>query len=265
MMGERAFRFALWLHPRRWRDRYGAEICDLSEELMETEGTSPAWLVLELFASATRERVRVAIGRPRQVALGLALAVFLLGGGVIVLHHFDGPPHTAGTGPTVGGPITFTDGKVMAPDYIAVEGRGKVAGYEPRSYLLLGEVAPVYARDLHTLVGHDYPGVGFVPLGVYWASLPCTEHQEMTETSASGKSVSTAVACPSTTETVPTLVGSVTPTAMGTLSSMSLSPIIKYVHSATVAVGHVARVSPESGTRLPARSIVTVVSSLGPG
>ena len=264
MMRERAFRLALWLHPGPWRDRYGAEIRDLSDELIESEGTSPAWLVLGLFASAAREWLRAAIGRPRQVALGTAMAVILLGGGVLLLHHFYGSPPTAGNGLTVGGPITFKGGKIAAPDYIAVEGRGKIAGYEPRSYLLLGEVAPIYARDLHTLVGHEYPGVGFVPLGVSWSSLPCTVHQEITENSATGKSVSTAIACPSTIETVPTLVGSVTPTAMGTLSSMSLSPVITYVHSATIAVGHVVSVAPESGTKLPARSIVTVVSSLGP-
>jgi hypothetical protein len=270
-MSERTTRWALWLHPRPWRDRYGNEISDLSDELVKAGETTRFRLILGLLASAVREWVRVAYRRPRQVALGAAMMIAVVGGGAVLLHVFLASTPNAQSRPTVGGPITYSNGRVKGPDFVAVEGKGKIAGYEPISYLFptnpsgsqVGEVAPVYARDLHTLVGHEYPGVGFVPLGQSWTSEPCA-HEATSEISANGQMVTTSIACPSMLETVPNVVGSVTPTAMGMLSSMSLSPRIKYVHSATIAGGHIVSMAPAPGTKVHARAIVTVVSSLGP-
>ena len=187
-MSERATRWALWLHPRPWRDRYGIEISDLSDELVEAGETTRFRLILGLLASAVREWVRAAYRRPRQVSLGAAMMIAVGGGGAVLLHVFLASTPDAQNRPTVGGPISYRNGRVKGPDFVAVEGKGKIAGYEPISYLFptnpsgshVGEVAPVYSRDLHTLVGHEYPGVGFVPLGQSWTSEPCA-HEATTD------------------------------------------------------------------------------------
>ena len=80
----------------------------------------------------------------------------------------------------------------LVPDFVPVWGRDgtSVAGYIPKAYLLGqtvptvtssrpgGDIAPVYADDLTTLVGHMYPGRGFVPLGVDPNSIPTIPVQE---------------------------------------------------------------------------------------
>ena len=128
----------------------------------------------------------------------------------------------------------------------------------------VGGVAPVYASDLKTLVGHFYPGVGFVALGTSPASKPCIPEQTVLSRAANGQTVVSTIACPSTIETVPTIVGTFLPTAMGQLSSESLQANISYVHSPSVSEGYVMSVTPGPGSKVPARSVLTVVSSLGP-
>ena len=63
-----------------------------------------------------------------------------------------------------------------APDFISYAGRtDRIIGWVPKSYLLdpaqhcrgpQCDPIPVYADDLVTVIGHDVPGRGFVPLGV---------------------------------------------------------------------------------------------------
>jgi hypothetical protein len=157
------------------------------------------------------------------------------------------------------------------PDFISTFGRnGKVVGYVPKAYLFpsvsatpsvgespVGGVDPVYASDLRTLVGHIYPGVGYVPLGTDPSSEPC-----VAESTYSG-SGSQAIACPSTAETVPDLIGVFTPTAAGKLSGMSLSVQVVNVRSSAVPAGHIVAMSPSPGTTIQARSVVTIDNSLG--
>ena len=80
----------------------------------------------------------------------------------------------------------------LVPDFVPVWGRDgtTVAGYIPKAYLLgqtmptvtssrpEGDIAPVYADDLRTLVGHMYPDRGFVPLGVDPNSIPTIPVQQ---------------------------------------------------------------------------------------
>jgi hypothetical protein len=80
----------------------------------------------------------------------------------------------------------------LVPDFVSVWGRDgtSVAGYIPKAYLLgqtiptvtssrpEGDIAPVYADDLRTLVGHMYPDRGFVPLGVDPNSIPTIPVQQ---------------------------------------------------------------------------------------
>jgi hypothetical protein len=80
----------------------------------------------------------------------------------------------------------------LVPDFVPVWGRDgtTVAGYIPKAYILgptlptvtssrpEGGIAPVYADDLTTLVGHMYPDRGFVPLGVDPNSIPTIPVQQ---------------------------------------------------------------------------------------
>ena len=65
----------------------------------------------------------------------------------------------------------------QVPDFISFVGQtDHVIGWVPRAYLIgdtpPGEAIPVYADDLRTLIGHDVPGKGFVPLGADPAAVP---------------------------------------------------------------------------------------------
>jgi protein-S-isoprenylcysteine O-methyltransferase Ste14 len=76
-------RALLALYPRRWRDRYGAEVADVADELIAAGETTPLRAALGLLAGAGAERWRVATSRAvlgpaaaaGVVAAGIALAV----------------------------------------------------------------------------------------------------------------------------------------------------------------------------------------------
>lgn len=213
---------------------------------------------LEQHATSWRER----LGR-RWHHLGVVIALgigFSVAGGA-----------TAGTIYLTKGPIPTVNGQLdtqRAPDFIRIATSG-VTGYVPRAYILPPEpnkpgnalllsVAPVYGSDLKTLIGHMYPGVGFVPLGKSPADEPCLRG------SVTENGTTSTIPCPSVTETVPDVVGWSTPTAMGALSQSGLSAIPENAHSPTVPAGHVIRTSLDPGSRVPARSEILVFNSLGP-
>jgi hypothetical protein len=281
-MSDRALRWALMLHPRSWRERYGEEVRDLSEELLAVGHLRWPRLVLGLLGSAMVERIRSLLRMGRLAVLSVFAAALVTFGAIAFAANLFGsggtPPSTPSlTAGTV--PFPVQGGSVnpkRIPDFIETVGRtGKVVGYVPRAYLFpvarvnapvsskLGDVSPVYARDLKTLVGHMYPGVGFVPLGTSPTSEPCVN--EYTISSEGGNTTTSTIACPTTMEVVPNLVGMDLPTAMGELSGMSLNGQISYVHSSSVPGGHIVSVSPAPGTRVSARSQVRILSSVSPG
>jgi PASTA domain len=266
----------LRIYPKNWRDRYGDEVRALMVEVTEKGEFSTLRLIAGLAVGAVTQRVRSWSWRPLAVSGSAAAFAATL----IVVFSSPGPGHLSGAlvGLTKGTMPSSTSGMVSTtkvPDFISAVGRnGKLVGYIPKGYLLpaqtnqavnskLGAVAPVYASNLKTLVGHFYPGVGFVPLGQSPASEPCTPVTTF-EQSASGHTTTASIACPSTTETVPNIIGASTPSAMGQLSALSLSGNITYKHSRSVRSGEVVAVRPVPGTKLPARSVLNVVSSLGP-
>ncbi len=94
-------RRVLALYPRRWRDRYGAEVADLADELVAAGETTPVRAVLDLLGGAAAERWRIATSRavlvPSAAALavvaGIALAVSrTLHGAAANRPYFDGHP-----------------------------------------------------------------------------------------------------------------------------------------------------------------------------
>ncbi len=269
----------LRLYPRAWRDRYGDEVRDLVDELSAKGEFSKLRVASGLVVAALVQRVRSWRWSWRTLAVsGTALAFVAT---LVIVFSSSGPSHPNGTTVdlTKGTIPSSTNGAIdskKVPDFISAVGRnGKIVGYIPRTYLLpaqanqpvsskVGGVAPVYASNLKTLVGHFYPGVGFVPLGTSPAAQPCIPEQTFSR-AVSGQTVTSTIACPSTVETVPNIVGIYLPTAMGQLSSESLQANISYVHSSSVSGGHVISVRPAAGSKVSARSVLTVVSSLGPG
>jgi hypothetical protein len=266
----------LLLYPRDWRDRYGDELRDLVGELAASGEFSKTKLAAGLIFSALVQQFRSLRPTWRTAAITGTVLV-LAAAGIIVLtglgHGPRGEPSAAATKGTV--PSSTTHGTFdtkKVPDFIATLGRnGQVVGYVPREYLIpstnqpvkVGDVAPVYAANLKTLVGHMYPGVGFVPLGKSIQTLPCNPITFFG--AVSGGSVTTSTApCPSVTETVPNVVGRSTPTGVGMLQQAGVMADVENEHSRSVPGGHIVRTSPSAGARVPARTPVLVINSLGP-
>ena len=279
MTRQSAADWILRLYPRAWRERYGDEVRDLVEELSAEGEFSKLRVASGLVVAALVQRARSWRWSWRSIAMSgstLAFAATL-----VIVFSSPGPGHlsgsmvglTKGTMPSSTSGGTFDTKKI--PDFIRAVGRdGKVVGYIQKAYEVpgpanrpmsskTGSVAPVYASNLKTLVGHLYPGVGFVPLGKSPASEPCIP-ETTSGRSATGQSITSSIACPSPAETVPNIVGTYLPTAMGELSAQSLTASINYVHSKSVRGGHVIAVMPAPGSKVPARSVLIVVSSLGP-
>jgi hypothetical protein len=278
-MEARPLRWALALHPRAWRQRYGQELLDLSEELLTAHETTRSRLVLGLLASALAERTRAILRMSRLAVLTSFVAVLVVVGAVALITGVFAPgtPAHTGSAMTVGGVQPSKNGQIdlrAVPDFVKVSSGGELVGYEPRAFVFpsasspvnspvspkLGAVGPVYARNLKTLIGHEYPGIGFVPVGTSPSDQPCVN--EYTISSDGGTTTTSTIACPTTTEVVPNLVGMFLPTAMGALSEVSLNGEITYVHSASTPVGHILSQSPAPGTKVHARMAIHVVSSV---
>jgi len=160
----------------------------------------------------------------------------------------------------------------LVPDYISVAGpNGKVVGYAPRSDLLIppslvgtpvpkgfgSTPVPVYASNLTTLVGHMYPGVGYVPLETSPSSVACRPAFVI------NGSTTQSIPCPTDLITLPDLVGVNTPTAAGELSGLGVFVNVVNDSSSSAPKGTVISMSPGPGSIVSARSIVTIQNSSG--
>jgi len=161
----------------------------------------------------------------------------------------------------VGVSLLGTNGTRLIPgSFTAVASQGRVVGYAPRADLRppkIGTVVPVYDENLKTLVGHMYPGIGFVPLGTSPSSEPCVPETVIEN------NTNHPVACPSSGESLPNVIGMFTPTATAELSSLSLSLYVVNIHSKSVPRGHIVNMSPRPGSRVGARTVITVENSIG--
>ena len=70
-------RWLLYLYPRAWRKRYGAEVARLAGELVRAGDTTPLRAALDVVRAAAGERVR-ALGRPTPVSLAVRNALFTI-------------------------------------------------------------------------------------------------------------------------------------------------------------------------------------------
>ncbi len=112
------------------------------------------------------------MARAATVAVGVAMLIFALSACGLGASRGTMPPGDAN------GEIDPS----AVPDLVAYAGQAdRIIGWVPKSYLLdpmqhcngpQCDPIPVYADDLTTLIGHDVPGRGFVPLGVDPALVP---------------------------------------------------------------------------------------------
>jgi hypothetical protein len=75
-MNRHLVRLLLALYPRSWRDRYGAEVVRLTEDLIRAGETTPALGALNLASAAVAERGR-ALAESRRTALAMVFAALV--------------------------------------------------------------------------------------------------------------------------------------------------------------------------------------------
>jgi len=262
----RARRLLRW-YPRSWRETHDEEFVALLEDSIVDR---PFWpgRSLNIVMNALRLRSSELRNSHRRMLLSISVpfVVLALAIGIVT----NGFGLLSVSGPTKGG-LPYHSGKGVPydkmPDYLSVYIGPNDIGYTPKAYLaapngsfndpLLGRTAPIFASNLTTLLGHEYPGIGFVRLGTSPWSLSCIPASVYTESTGGAQSV-TNIPCPSTTLTLPNVVGMVTPTAVGELSGLGVGVVIQNVYSGSVPVGHIVSTSPRGGTTVHARQQVVV-------
>jgi hypothetical protein len=268
-MSRRLFALVTALYPRAWRERYAEELSDLCEEFVDAGETTRLHLALTILFAAAVERFRsLRSSRHRVLLASSTVLIVVLAAVTFATNGFGLLVSALPTkGPVPNDAIVNGQTDISkVPDFVAAVGKdGKIVGYVPKADLFpaptrgahLGpqtpfEVQPVYAGDLRTLVGHFYPGIGFVPLGVSPSTQSCVPES----TVANGQSQ--AIPCPGVAQTIPNVVGMYTPTGVAKLSGMGLSVQIVAVLSSSVTPGHIVSILPIAGTTVAARSVVTV-------
>lgn len=270
---ERSARRLIRWYPRAWRASHEEEFLALLEDSLADRPFWPgrtlniAFSGLCLRASELHRSPRRVLFTSSAPLVGLLLVVGVATNGFGLL---------SARVPTKG-PMPYDPPKGPAykriPDYLSVYIGPHRVGYTPKAYLaapngagnapLLGSVAPVYASNLTTLLGHEYPGIGFVPLGESPWSEPCRVASVINR-NADGTVTTSTIPCPSTTFVLPNLVGDVTPTGVGRLSGLGVNVIIQNAHSRVVRPGHIISTSPKGGSMVHARQQVIVRISVSP-
>jgi hypothetical protein len=119
-------------------------------------------------------------------------------------------------------------------------------------------VAPVFGNDLKTVVGHLYPGAGFVAVG----GSPSAACSPVGTIGISAAGTTTEHTYPCVTQVLPNVVGLFTPTALAEISSLGITNNVINVHSATVPPGHIVSMSPPAGSRLFGHGPVTLTNAV---
>jgi len=266
----RARRLLRW-YPKSWRETHDEEFLALLEDSMVERPFSPN-RSLNVVMNALRLRSVEFRSTPRRLLLTSSTPLIVLVAVIGLTTNVFGL--ASSSGPTKGGmPSGYGPGFAYSkiPDYLAVSISSNETGYTPKAYIvspsgssnnpLDGRIAPIYASDLTTLLGHLYPGVGYVRLGTSPWSLPCLG-ESTGSVNANGIQTVTSIPCSSTMIVLPNVVGVYTPTAVGKLSSLGVGVVVENIHSSSVPPGHIVSVSPSSGTTVYARQQVIVENSV---
>ena len=268
---ERRSRRLLRWYPRSWRETYEEEFAALLEDSILDR---PFWpgRSLNIVMNAMRVRsIELRASRRRMLLVTSTPLVILIVGISLATNGFG---LFSVSGPSKG-PMPYSPGKIVAyskiPDYLSVYIGPNEIGYTPKAYLaatsvsandpLLGRIAPVYASNLTTLLGHEYPGIGFVRLGSSPWSISCKSESTYANNPHGGQTI-TAISCPSATLVLPNIVGMVTPTAVGELSGLGVAVVVQNVQTTSFPPGHIVSTLPERGTIVHARQQVVIDNSV---
>jgi len=262
----RARRLLRW-YPRSWRETHEEEFVVLLEDSIVDR---PFWpgRSLNIVMNALRVRSEQSRTSYRRLLVSSAAPIVVLI--AVIGFATNGFGLLSVSGPTKGG-MPYSQKTIVPynkiPDYLSVYIGPNEVGYTPKAYLdapdgssndsLLGRIAPIFASNLTTLLGHEYPGIGFVRLGTSPWALSCKPESVFSETAGGGQTITT-TPCPSTTLVLPNVVGMVTPTAVGELSGLGVGIVIQNVHSTSVPLGHIVWTSPRGGATVHARQQVVV-------
>jgi hypothetical protein len=268
---ERSARRLLRWYPRSWRETHEVEFLALLEDSMADRPFWPARF-LSVVGNGARLRSVECLRSPRRILLSGSTMIVMVG--IAAALATSGFGLFSSSGPSKGAmPYDPPKGPTYKsiPDYVAVYVNAITTGYTPKAYIaapngarnapLLGRAAPVYASNLTTLLGHEYPGIGFVPAG----QSPWTQHcyQESTfSKSASGTVTTSTLPCPSTVLVLPNVAGMVTPTAVGELSGIGVNVVMVNIHSKSVPPGHIVATSPRGGAKVHGRQSILVYNSV---
>lgn len=261
----RARRLLRW-YPRSWRATHEEEFLSLLEDSIADRRFWPG-RHLDVVMNGLRVRSVEFRGSRRSLfyssTVTLVVLVLVMGIATNGFGVFSTPGPTKGAMPYEPNKTVPYD---KIPDYLSVYVAPDKIGYTPKAYLaapngasnapLLGRVAPVYASNLTTLLGHEYPGIGFVPLGSSPWAQPCLREGAVEKTLSGA--VTRTIPCPSTTFVLPDVDGMVTPTAVGELSGLGVSVVIQNVHSSSIPPGHIVSTLPNGGSTVHARQQVIV-------
>jgi hypothetical protein len=91
-MNRHLLRVLLALYPRPWRDRYGAELASLTQDLISAGEITLLPAVLNLAGGAALEWMRVLAGS-RRAAAATALAAMMAAAGIFYLMNLARPPN----------------------------------------------------------------------------------------------------------------------------------------------------------------------------
>ena len=158
-MNRRLIRMLLALYPRAYRDRYGAEVVRLTEELIAAGEITPAEGTLNMAVAATAERGR-ALADSWRTAAAMALAVLVaLAGSFYVTSH-------ARTPAAVSAPrAQRAPGALPAPArlvrFACVIRSGAVGSHPlvvPSRRVGTTDVCPALPAPCHARPGHPWPG-----------------------------------------------------------------------------------------------------------
>lgn len=199
----------------------------------------------------------------RGAVAGIGVTVALAGGASAAVYL----PTKGPVPPSANGVIDLK----QVPDFISVMGGGKVVGYAPKGDIfpipgapLPGGPIPVYGADLKRLVGHLYSGIGYVALGRSPASVACRPEWTI-QGATSGHRTIQLIPCPSVMVTLPNVVGMSTPTAAAELSGLGVATNVVNVPRGLSPRGTIVAMMPSPGTRVSARSTVTIENATGTG
>jgi hypothetical protein len=158
-MNRRLVRMLLALYPRPYRDRYGAEVVRLTEELIAAGEITPAEGALNLAAAAAAERGR-ALADSRRTAAAMALAALIaLGGSLYATSHARIP--AAASAPGAQHAPGARPGLAYLVRFACVVRSGKAARHPlvvPARMIGTTAACPALPAPCHARPGHPWPG-----------------------------------------------------------------------------------------------------------